>query len=188
VNERGMTAARANSSPRFYWDWVRRQGPEQWRKFCGTPPLAHLAGLEAALTLIESEGLDCVYARHARLAAAVHAAVEAWGSAGTLRLHLRVPAARSVSVTPIEVEGFDPDRLRTLARERFQVSVAGGLGPLAGKGFRIGHLGDMNEAMLLGCLAGVQATLALMQVPHGRDGIAAAAELLARAHNARDAD
>ena len=188
VNERGMAAARANTSPRFYWDWVRRQGPEQWRKFCGTPPLSHLAGLEAALTLIESEGLEAVHARHARLAAAVHAAVEAWGSAGTLRLHLRAPAARSVSVTPIEVEGFDPDRLRTLARERFQVSVAGGLGPLAGKGFRIGHLGDMNEAMLLGCLAGVQATLALMQVPHGRDGIAAAAELLARAHNARDAD
>jgi alanine-glyoxylate transaminase / serine-glyoxylate transaminase / serine-pyruvate transaminase len=181
VNERGMAAARANTHPRYYWDWVRRQGPEQWRKFCGTPPLAHLAGLDASLTLIESEGLPAVHARHARLAAAVHAAVEAWGSAGHLRLHLRVPAARSVSVTPIEVTGFDPDRLRTLARERFQVAVAGGLGPLAGRGFRIGHLGDINEAMVLGCLAGVQATLALMQVPHGRDGVAAAAELLARA-------
>ncbi len=181
VNERGMAAARANPRPRVYWDWVRRQSAEQWRKFCGTPPLAHLAGLDAALTLIGTEGLANVHARHARLAAAVHAAVDAWGSAGALRLHVRVPAARSVSVTPIEVQGFDPDRLRTLARERFQVSVAGGLGPLAGLGFRIGHLGDLNEALLLGCLAGVQATLALMQVPHGRDGVAAAAESLARA-------
>ena len=181
VNVRGMAAARANPTPRVYWDWVRRQSPEQWRKFCGTPPLAHLAGLDAALSLIDSEGLAKVHARHARLAAAVHAAVEAWGSAGALRLHVRVPAARSVSVTPIELEGFDPDLLRTLARERFQVSVAGGLGPLAGRGFRIGHLGDMNEALLLGCLAGVQATLSLMRAPHGRDGVAAAAEVLARA-------
>jgi alanine-glyoxylate transaminase/serine-glyoxylate transaminase/serine-pyruvate transaminase len=182
VDERGLEAARANTTPRFYWDWVRRKIPEPWRKFCGTPPLAHLAGLEAALALIEAEGLDAVHARHRRLAAAVHAAVEAWGAAGPLRLHTRVAAARSVSVTPIEVgPDVDPELLRTLARERFQVAVAGGLGPLAGRGFRIGHLGDVNEAMILGCLGGVQATLALMKVPHGRDGLAAAAEVLARA-------
>jgi alanine-glyoxylate transaminase/serine-glyoxylate transaminase/serine-pyruvate transaminase len=71
-----------------------------------------------------------------------------------------VPAARSVSVTAIEVSsGIDPEALRSVARERFQVAIAGGLGPLHGRVFRIGHLGDMNEAMILGCLAGVEAAM-----------------------------
>jgi alanine-glyoxylate transaminase/serine-glyoxylate transaminase/serine-pyruvate transaminase len=181
VGPRGMAAARANPAPRLYWCWVRRDSELQYRKFCGTPPLAHLAGLEAALALIETEGLAQVHARHARLAAATHAAVEAWGSAGALRLFTRVPAARSASVTAIEVlaPGTDPEAIRAVARERFQVAVAGGLGPLAGRVFRIGHLGDMNEAMLLGALAGVQAALGVLGVPHGRDGVAAAIDRLA---------
>ena len=179
VDERGFAAAAANPAKRYYWDWALRHSEEQWRKFCGTPTLAHLAGLETALALIEAEGLPNVFARHLRLAAAVHAAVEAWGTAGVLKLHSRVPAARSVSVTPIEVTaGHDPDLLRTVARERFQVSVAGGLGPLAGRAFRIGHLGDVNEAMLLGCLAGVQAAMQVLAIPHGRDGVAAAVDSL----------
>ena len=154
ANERAMRFAEGNPTPRFYWDWQRRHSDLSYRKFCGTPPLAHLAGLEASLTLIGHEGLAEVHARHARLAAAVHAAVEYWAEGGALRLFTTVPAARSVSVTAIAVaDGIDPEALRTVARERFQVSVAGGLGPLQGRVFRIGHLGDMNEAMLLGCLA-----------------------------------
>ena len=175
ADERAMEAARRNTTPRFYWDWVRRQSELQYRKFCGTPPLAHLAGLEAALALIAAEGLANVQARHARLARAVHAAVEHWGAGGGLRLHTRVPAARSVSVTAIEVPaGVDPEALRTVARERFQVAVAGGLGPLHGRVFRIGHLGDMNEAMLLGCLAGVEAALRVQRVPHRGGAVEAA--------------
>ena len=75
--------------------------------------------------------------------------------------------------------GIDPEALRTVARERFQVAVAGGLGPLAGRVFRIGHLGDMNEAMILGCLAGVQAAMQVQGVPHGRGGVDAAIASLA---------
>src|SRR6186713_2448626 len=103
ANERALAFARANPTPRFYWDWERRRSPLSYRKFCGTPPLAHLAGLEAALGLIAHEGLAEVQARHARLARAVQAAVTSWSEGGALRLFTQVPAARSVSVTAIEV-------------------------------------------------------------------------------------
>ena len=175
ANARAMTAAERNPTPRFYWDWTKRVSDQSYRKFCGTPPLAHLAGLEASLGLIAAEGLDNVHARHFRLSRAVHAAVERWGEGGSMRLFTRVPEARSVSVTAIELAaGIDPEALRAVARERFQVAVAGGLGPLHGRVFRIGHLGDMNEAMILGCLAGVEAALGVQGVAHGKHGVEAA--------------
>ena len=182
ADARAMEAARRNPAPRFYWDWERRKSDHSYRKFCGTPPLSHLAGLEAALGLIAAEGLANVHARHARLASAVQAAVTRWSVAGALRLFTQVPAARSVSVTAIEVSpGIDPEALRTVARERFQVAVAGGLGPLSGRVFRIGHLGDLNEAMILGCLAGVQAAMRVQGIAHGSGGVEAAIASLVNA-------
>jgi len=179
ANERAIELARTNPTPRFYWDWLRRRSDLSYRKFCGTPPLAHMAGLEAALGLIAAEGLANVHARHARLAGAVHAAVDAWGEGGALRLFTTVPSARSVSVTAVQVAPYiDPEALRSVARERFQVAIAGGLGPLSGRVFRIGHLGDMNEAMILGCLAGVQAALRAEGIPCGSDGVDAAVSAL----------
>ncbi|MBV9890111.1 MAG: aminotransferase class V-fold PLP-dependent enzyme, partial [Rhizobacter sp.] len=160
ANARALRVAANNRVPRFYWDWQRRRSEYSYRKFCGTPPLALIAGLEAALELIAAEGLDAVHARHARLAGAVHAAVAAWSEGGVVGFFTKVPEARSVSVTAIEVApGIDPEELRAVARQRYQVAVAGGLGPLAGRVFRIGHLGDLNEAMVLGALAGVEAAL-----------------------------
>jgi alanine-glyoxylate transaminase/serine-glyoxylate transaminase/serine-pyruvate transaminase len=154
VDERAAAVAARNSAPRAYWDWKRRRGPQSYTKFFGTPPQNLLFGIEAALGLIEREGLDAVIARHALLARAVQAAVERWSSEGALKLHCLVPQARSVSVTTIEVrEGIDVEALRTVARERFQVAFAGGLA-LSPGAFRIGHLGDLNAAMILGCLAG----------------------------------
>ena len=120
-----------------------------------------------------------MHARHARLARAVHAAVSAGAKAARCASSRSVPAARSVSVTAIEVApGIDPEALRTVARERFQVAIAGGLGPLSGRVFRIGHLGDMNEAMILGCLAGVEAALRVQGIACGRDGVDAAVSAL----------
>lgn len=180
VNARALAWTEAHPGPRFYWDWTRRRSDMQYRKFCGTPPLAHLQGLQAALGLIEQEGLEAVHARHRRLAGAVHAAVRRWAEAGALRLFCRAPEALSASVTAIEVEpahrerGVDPEQIRSVARERFQVAIAGGLGPLAGRVFRIGHLGDMNEATILGALAGVEAAFATLLVPYGRGGLDAA--------------
>jgi alanine-glyoxylate transaminase/serine-glyoxylate transaminase/serine-pyruvate transaminase len=187
VNAKAMAWTEAHAGPRFYWDWVRRASDVQYKKFCGTPPLAALAGLSAALGLIEQEGLAQVLARHARLAGAVHAALARWGAAGKLKPFCRVEAARSSSVTAIEVataagSGIDPEAIRTVARERFQVSIAGGLGSLAGRVFRIGHLGDMNEAMILGALAGVEAAMSVLGVPYGAGGVAAAVDYLALEH------
>ncbi len=184
----GFVAARAgalalaarNPAPRFYWDWRRRESEISYRKFCGTPPLNLLMGMRASLELLFREGLEQVHARHRLIADTVHAAVEGWSEGGALRFFARAPEARSVSVTTIAVgAGVDPDAIRALARERFQVSIAGGLGPLAGRAFRIGHLGDMNPAMILGCLAGVQATLRTLGVVHG-SGVERAIERMAR--------
>jgi alanine-glyoxylate transaminase/serine-glyoxylate transaminase/serine-pyruvate transaminase len=178
LNERAFAAAQACTAPRFYWDWVARDGVMNYQKFCGTPPLPLLHGLAAALALLQAEGLDAVYARHRRLADAVHAAVAGWSEAGALGFVAREPATRSVSVTAISVpESVDVDALRTLARERFQVAMAGGLGALRGRAFRIGHLGDQNEANILGAIAGVECTLRTMGVPVG-DGIGRAVRAL----------
>lgn len=181
VDARAAEVAARNPGPRYYWDWKRRRGPQSYTKFCGTPPQNLLYGIEAALAIIGREGLDAIVARHALLARAVQAAVERWASEGALRLHCRVPEARSASVTTIEVrEGIDVDALRAVARERFQVAFAGGLGPFTGRAFRIGHLGDLNAAMILGCLAGVEAALTAQGIPFGRDGVAHAVACLAR--------
>jgi len=180
VGPRAAAAAARNTAPRYYWDWNRRRGSYSYQKFCGTPPQNLLYGVEAALALIEREGIGNIVARHASLARAVHAAVECWAAEGALSLHCRVPAARSASVTTIEVrDGIDAEALRAVARERFQVAFAGGLGPFHGKAFRIGHLGDLNAAMILGCLAGVEAAMLAQGIPFGRDGVARAAASLA---------
>ena len=181
VDRRAREIAAANPAPRFYWDWKRRQAAFSYNKFCGTPPQNLLFGIEAALELLFREGIEQVFARHALLARAVHAAVECWSREGAVQFHCRVPAARSVSVTTIELRaGLDPEAMRTVARERFQVAVAGGLGPQTGKAFRIGHLGDLNAPMILGCLAGVEAAMTVQGIPFGRDGVQQAVACLAR--------
>lgn len=180
VDARAFEFASHNPAPRFYWDWRTRQSEFSYRKFCGTPPQSLLAGLEAALGLIFQEGEAAVLARHRRLADAVHAAVARWTEGGALRFFCEVPAARSTSVTTIAVsDGVDPEALRSVARERFEVAIAGGLGPLAGRVFRIGHLGDLNPAMILGALAGVEAALVVQRVPIGRGGVECAIARLA---------
>jgi alanine-glyoxylate transaminase/serine-glyoxylate transaminase/serine-pyruvate transaminase len=182
VDAKAAAVAARNTAPRYYWDWKRRRGPQSYQKFCGTPPLSLLFGIEAALALVEREGLDAILARHALLARAVQAAVERWSSEGALRIHCRVPEARSTSVTTIEVsEGIDVERLRSVARERFQVAFAGGLGPFHGRAFRIGHLGDVNAAMILGCLGGVEAAMLAQGIPFGRDGLSRAVDCIAQA-------
>jgi alanine-glyoxylate transaminase/serine-glyoxylate transaminase/serine-pyruvate transaminase len=179
VNERALQVAQANPTPRFYWDWLRRKDDLSYRKFCGTPPMTLLYGLQAALALIFDEGLEAVFARHRQLAGAVHAAVAAWSEGGALRFFGQVSEARSMSVTTVAVaEGVDPEALRRVAREQFQVAVSGGLGPLAGRVFRIGHMGDMNVAMILGCLAGVEAAMRVQGITTGSGGVRAAIEFL----------
>ncbi len=181
VNERARVAAESNPAPRFYWDWGRRRDVLSYRKFCGTPPINLLFGMQAALQLIFHEGLDAVFARHRLLAGAVHAAVQGWSEGGALGFFCQPPECRSHSVTAVVVSGgVDPEALRTIARERFQVALSGGLGPLAGRVFRIGHMGDINAAMVLGALGGVEAALRAQGLPIGQGGVQRAVEFLAR--------
>ncbi len=182
LNPRAMAQARANPAPRFYWDIGRRVDGLSYRKFCGTPPMNLLYGLQASLQLIFEEGLPAIFARHRLLAAAVHAAVAGWSEGGALRFFGQVPQARAMAVTTVAVtEGIDPEAVRRVARERFQVSISGGLGPLAGRAFRIGHMGDMNVAMILGCLAGVEAALLASGIAIGGGGVRRAVEVVAAA-------
>jgi len=184
ADARAGELAAKNPAPRYYWDWGRRKAEYSYRKFCGTAPQNLLFGLEAALALLEREGLPAVHARHALLAHAVQAAVECWSQEGAVSLHCRVPEARSVSVTTIDVRpGIDVEALRSVARERFQVAFAGALGPQTGRAFRIGHLGDVNAPMILGCLAGVEAAMLVQGIPFGREGVQKAVECLAAASN-----
>lgn len=185
VNARALAHAKDTKALRFYWDWARRKSDLSYLKFCGTPPMNLLFGLEAALGLIFAEGLPAVWARHALLASAVHAAVEGWKEGGALDFLAMDPAARSVSVTTITVRSntdtnTDIQALRTVARERYQVAIAGGLGPMTGRAFRIGHLGDCNAAMILGAIAGVEAALRTQGIPVGQGGVQRAVEALAR--------
>ncbi|MDO9025057.1 MAG: aminotransferase, partial [Zwartia sp.] len=134
-----------------------------------------------AFGLIEREGIEQVYARHRLLAGAVRAAVQSWSEAGNLDFLCKVPEARSDSVTAILVKpGIDPELIRKTAREKFQVMIAGGLGPFAGRVFRIGHLGDLNPAMIFGCLAGVEAAMQSLGIDVGDRGLRSAVEYLSR--------
>ena len=181
VDAQALAVSQRNPAPRYYWDWEKRRGAMSYEKFCGTPPLSLMAGLEAALGLIFSEGLPQVWARHALLARAVHAAVQGWREGGAVDFYCVDAARRSAAVTAITVTpGIDVDALRTVARERFQVAMAGGLGPLFGRAFRIGHLGDQNAPGVLGALAGVEATLRAQGVPVGQGGLQRAVEVIAR--------
>lgn len=181
ADSRAMEVCNHNPAARFYWDWRLRKSEFSYRKFCGTPPQTLLMGLEAALGLIFLEGVEEVLARHRLVANMVHAAVQRWSEAGALQFFGKLARTRSTSVTTIQVgPGVDPEALRSVARERFQVSVAGGLGPLGGRVFRIGHMGDMNAPMLLGCLAGVEAALNVQGIPYGAGALDAAIRCLAR--------
>lgn len=181
ADARALAISETVTTHRYYWDWRMRKSPLAYRKFCGTPPQTLLFGLQVALQLIFEEGVDQVMLRHRQLAAAVHAAVARWSEAGTVGFFAPEPAARSTSVTAIQVAaGIDVDALRAVARERFQVAIAGGLGPLQGRVFRIGHLGDVNAAMVLGCLGGVQAAMQVQGIAFGSGALEAAADSLAR--------
>ena len=181
VNAAAFSVAQRNPAPRFYWDWVRRKSDLSYRKFCGTPPQNLLFGLQAALSLIFAEGLPAIWHRHAQLARAVHSAVDDWREGGALDFFVQDPASRSHSVTTVTVgPGIDVEALRAVARDRFQVAIAGGLGPLAGRAFRIGHLGDCNPAMILGAIGGVEAALLTLGVAAGTGAMRRAVMSLAQ--------
>jgi alanine-glyoxylate transaminase/serine-glyoxylate transaminase/serine-pyruvate transaminase len=176
VSEKAIAASESASLPRSYWDWGRVLTMNERNFFPYTPPTNLLYGLDAALELMLEEGMENVFARHQRLARATRKAVQAWG----LELCCLDPDQNTDSLTAVWMpDGHDADALRKLILERFDLSLGTGLGKVKGRVFRIGHLGDMNDLMLVGTLGGVEMGLELAGVPFNRGGVAAAMEYLA---------
>ncbi len=176
LSEKAIEASRRAGLPRAYWDWQAMLGANAGLMFPYTPATNLLYGLREAIAMLREEGLDQVFHRHDRHAAATRAAVQAWG----LELLCRDEAAFSSSLTAVLMpEGHDADSFRATVLERFDMSLGNGLGRLQGRVFRIGHLGDFNDLMLVGTLGGVEMGLALAGVPRQSGGLARALELLA---------
>jgi alanine-glyoxylate transaminase/serine-glyoxylate transaminase/serine-pyruvate transaminase len=179
VSDKGMEAHSRAKLPRFYFDWTLMSKRQQ-KSFIGTLPVNMFYGLRESIRLLEEEGLANVYSRHTRLAEATRRAVQVWAGNNGPQLYCTNPSRYSDSVTAILMpEGYSSDLVRNTARNRFNVSLGGGLGALGGKIFRIGHLGDLNEPMLLGALTAVEMALRMNNIPHARGGVDAAMDYLA---------
>jgi alanine-glyoxylate transaminase/serine-glyoxylate transaminase/serine-pyruvate transaminase len=179
VSDKALAAHQTAKLNRFYFDWTLMQGRTQ-KSFIGTIPVNIFYGLRESIRLLDEEGLDNVTARHTRLAEATRRAVKVWAGNNGPTLFCLSPDRYSDSVTAVLMpEGFNGDALRKTVRERFNVSLGGGLGKLGGKIFRVGHLGDLNEPMLLGALSAIEMAMRIDGVPHGRGGVEAAMAFLA---------
>jgi alanine-glyoxylate transaminase / serine-glyoxylate transaminase / serine-pyruvate transaminase len=181
VSDKALRAHASAKLHRFYFDWTMMMKRTQ-KSFIGTIPVNVFYGLRESVRLIEDEGLDNVIARHSRLAEATRRAVQVWAGNHGPTLFCVSPDRYSDSVTAVLMpEGCNGDVLRKTVRDRFNVSLGGGLGKLGGLIFRVGHLGDLNEPMLLGALAAVEMGMRIEGVPHGRGGVEAAMTFLAEA-------
>ena len=176
VGEKALAAHGRATLPRAYWDWSAVLAANEKGFFPYTPATNLLYGLKEALAMLREEGLPQVFARHARHGEATRRAVRAWG----LEILCAVPDEYSDSITAVMMpDGHDADRVRTVVLDRFDMSLGVGLTKLAGRVFRIGHLGDLNDLSLLGTLAGVEMGLRLSDVPVAASGVEAAMGYLA---------
>lgn len=181
VSAKARGAAGKSTMPKSYWSWEAMRAPNQTGYFPYTPATNLLFGLREAAAMLSEEGLDNVFARHARFAEATRRAVRAWG----LEVLCQDEREYSGSLTAVLMpEGHNADAFRKVVLENFDMSLGNGLGKVAGKVFRIGHLGDFNELMLAGSLCGVEMGLGLAGVPHKKNGVSAALDYLAHGGNA----
>ncbi|MCW0206581.1 MAG: aminotransferase class V-fold PLP-dependent enzyme [Achromobacter sp.] len=175
VSAKALAAADGARLPRSYWDWREMLAANARGYFPYTPSTNLLYGLHEALAMLQAEGLQQVFARHRRHGQATRLAVEAWG----LELLSLDPAAHSPALTAVLMPaGHGADAFRKVVLERFDMSLGQGLGKLADRVFRIGHLGHFNDLTLCGTLAGVEMGLAAAGVPHRPGGVRAAMEFL----------
>ncbi len=163
----------------MYWDWSFRDGSVSYQKYCGTPPEHLLFALRKAIDMLLEEGLDNAFRRHALLAEATRRAVAKWTEGQALAFNIEDPAARSPSVTNVLVSGRDPQDILDYARDRCGVVLGVGLGDLAGKAFRIAHMGHTNAPMVFGTLGAIEMALKALKIPHGEGGVTAAVNYLA---------
>ncbi len=185
-NHRAEVASQKIAKRSPYWDWVPRIRPEVfYQRFCGTAPTHLLFAQRAALDMINEEGYETVWLRHAALARAVWSAVSVWGVAGPLQCNISAQAYRSNAVTTIRADGHDMARMRQWCETEAGLVLGLGLGfdlpeYMDGRSvFRIGHMGHLNPPMLLGALATIDAAFKALDFPHGTGAVEAAASTLA---------
>ena len=163
VSDKALAAGKTSKLPKSYWSWEDMLGPNKNGFFPYTPSTNLLYGLREALAMLQEEGLANVFARHDRHAKATRRAVRAWGLEILCLESLEYSSALTAVLMP---SGHDEAAFRKVVLDQFNMSLGSGLGKMAGKVFRIGHLGDFNDLTLMGTLAGVEMGLELAGVPH----------------------
>lgn len=177
LSEKAIAVSKTSTLPKLFWSWEEMAPHNAKGYFPYTPATNLLYGLAEAIDMLGEEGLERVFARHTRHAEATRRAVRGWG----LELLCRDPKYYSSSLTAVLMpEGHDSDAFRATALEHFDISLGTGLGRLAGRVFRIGHLGDVNDLTVLGALSGVEMGLGAARVPFRRGGVQAAIDYLAQ--------
>jgi alanine-glyoxylate transaminase / serine-glyoxylate transaminase / serine-pyruvate transaminase len=178
ISEKALEANKTARLPRAYWDWQGMLAQNKTGFFPYTPATNLLYGLKESMAMMRAEGLENVWARHARHGEATRRTVKAWG----LEVLALNPAEYSPSSTSVLVPaGHSADEFRKVVLENFNMSLGNGLNKVANKVFRIGHLGDFNDLMLAGTLCGVEMGLGLAGVPHKTGGVATALDYLRQA-------
>ena len=171
VSDKALAASKNAKLPRSYWSWDEMQGPNKTGYFPYTPATNLLYGLREGIAMLEEEGLDNVFKRHDRHAEATRRAVHAWG----LEVYCLNETEYSSIVTAVLMPaGHSEVAFRKVVLDNFNMSLGSGLGKIADKVFRIGHIGDFNDLTLMGTLAGVEMGLALAKAPHKKGGVEAA--------------
>ncbi len=176
ISDRALAANARATLPKHYWAWSEMLKHNSAGFFPYTPATNLLYGLREALRMLDEEGLPRVFARHNRYGEATRAAVRAWG----FEIVCEDAREHSSALTAVFMpDGHNADRLREIVLDQFDMSLGTGLGQLAGRVFRIGHLGSFNDLMLAGTLAGVEMGLRRAGVPHREGGVQAALRVLA---------
>jgi len=179
VSDKALAANKTSKLPKSFFAWDDMLTMNKVGFFPYTPATQMLQGLAVGIEMLHEEGLDNVFARHHRLAEATRRAVKTWG----LENLNKNASQYSPTITAILLpEGHDADKFRALALEHFNISYGASFGAYAGKYFRIGHLGDVNDTMLMGALAATEMALSLAGIPHKKGGTQAALDYLTSAH------
>jgi alanine-glyoxylate transaminase/serine-glyoxylate transaminase/serine-pyruvate transaminase len=171
VSDKALATSKQAKLPKSFWSWDDMLAMNKLGYFPYTPATQMLHGLAESIEMLHEEGLENVFARHARLAEATRRAVRAWG----LEIICRDPKYYSPTITAVLMpDGHDADAFRALALEHFNIAYGASFGPFAGRMFRIGHLGDVNETMMIGALGATEMALSVAGVPHRKGGVQAA--------------
>ena len=175
ISQKAINAHKKATLPRSYWDWGEHIEANSLGAFPYTPATNLLYGLNEAIAMLKEEGLDNVFSRHKRHAEATRLAVQTWG----LEVLCEEKEDFSNTLTAVLLpDGYNADEFRSVILENFNMSLGNGLSRLAGRVFRIGHLGDFNDLMLVATLGGIEMGLSKSSIPHQVGGTQAAMQFL----------